>query len=126
MHRLLERQCRIQLALRDHKETRKNWKKWSGNTERSLNGWSVSFRQSKHRLEAGCALATDTAAARERERSMRDLQAHLEKLRIQVTACERNRDLTTDPQRKKLLPDLLSITRFWPLRSNGFLRTNPA
>ena len=33
---------------------------------------------------------------------MRDMQAYLEKLRIQVAECEMIRDLATDPQKREL------------------------
>ncbi len=37
---------------------------------------------------------------------MRDMQAHLEKLRIQVAECELIRDLATDPMKKELFARL--------------------
>ena len=33
---------------------------------------------------------------------MKDMQAHLEKLRVQVAECEMIRDLATDPAKRKL------------------------
>jgi hypothetical protein len=35
-------------------------------------------------------------------RAMKDMQAHLEKLRIQVAECEMIRDLATDPKKREL------------------------
>jgi len=37
---------------------------------------------------------------------MRDMQAHLEKLRTQVAECEMIRDLATDPQKRELFARL--------------------
>ena len=37
---------------------------------------------------------------------MRDIKAHLEKLRMQVAECELIRDLATDPQKKELFARL--------------------
>jgi hypothetical protein len=37
---------------------------------------------------------------------MKDMQAHLEKLRVQITECEMIRDLATDPRKRNLFERL--------------------
>lgn len=37
---------------------------------------------------------------------MKDMQAHLEKLRVQISECEMIRELATDPQKRELFAKL--------------------